>query len=349
MAGAGIKGGNRRLLIAVALSLILHIVIAVLLLRAEVPTVPVERETVRLRVLDRVATAEKTKKAPVEKLEGQVVDVPAPQREEVPDSAKFLSNYNTKVEREVKARRRPSGERRAGAPGPTGRQAIKADGEQALKRPEMKDSKATVDQAESGAPAPKVKDDALRPGNEKLLKGMEMMLVPSLTGSGRGGLHNMQALGGIGGNGQGGSAGMVFQDALMGVPEEGDLTLVNSRKFKYFEYFQRMKDAIRGTWLPSERYRARDPYGKVYGDRDRLTILAVVLNSKGAVTRIDVLQGSGLEFLDDEAVRAFREAGPFPNPPAGLIDDRGQIAFSFGFLLELGQSRARTFWNSGNW
>ena len=42
----------------------------------------------------------------------------------------------------------------------------------------------------------------------------------------------------------------------------------------------------------------------------------------------------GLEFLDDEAVEAFKEAEPFPNPPRQLIEN-GTINFGFGFLFDL--------------
>lgn len=45
---------------------------------------------------------------------------------------------------------------------------------------------------------------------------------------------------------------------------------------------------------------------------------------------------SGIPFLDEEALRAFRDAEPFPNAPKAAIDSRdGLIDFSFGFLFEV--------------
>ena len=47
------------------------------------------------------------------------------------------------------------------------------------------------------------------------------------------------------------------------------------------------------------------------------------------------MRPSGLDFMDEEAKRAFREAQPFPNPPRQLLGESGQISFRFGFLFEL--------------
>jgi hypothetical protein len=47
-----------------------------------------------------------------------------------------------------------------------------------------------------------------------------------------------------------------------------------------------------------------------------------------------------LPFLDDEAIAAFREASPFPNPPQGLLDETGRIRFQFGFFFEIGDRPA---------
>ena len=50
----------------------------------------------------------------------------------------------------------------------------------------------------------------------------------------------------------------------------------------------------------------------------------------------DVHRSSGVDFLDATALDAFRKAQPFVNPPRGLANDHGEIAFVFGFYLEVG-------------
>ncbi|HWM84752.1 MAG TPA: energy transducer TonB, partial [Kofleriaceae bacterium] len=124
--------------------------------------------------------------------------------------------------------------------------------------------------------------------------------------------------------------------------EGGDFTALNSRKWKYATFFNRMKRQVAQNWHPDQVYIRRDPTGNIYGTRDRLTILSVSLKPNGSVAKIYVAKQSGVDFLDDEAVRAFREAQPFPNPPGGLVDARSNlITFSFGFHFGIGGDRSR--------
>jgi TonB family protein len=115
----------------------------------------------------------------------------------------------------------------------------------------------------------------------------------------------------------------------------GDQTLLNSRRFIYATFFNRIKQIVAQHWSPARVYRRRDPYGNVYGSADRYTLLSVVLDKKGKLTDVTVKKTSGLRFLDKEAVRAFRAARHFPNPPTALIGSDGKIRFRFGFMLEL--------------
>ena len=124
--------------------------------------------------------------------------------------------------------------------------------------------------------------------------------------------------------------------------DEGEFTSLNSRKWKYATFFNRMKRQVAQNWHPDQVYLRRDPNGNIYGTRDRLTVLRVSLNPNGSVAKIYVAKQSGVDFLDDEAVRAFNEAQPFPNPPGGLVDPRSNlITFSFGFHFQIGGDRSR--------
>ena len=124
--------------------------------------------------------------------------------------------------------------------------------------------------------------------------------------------------------------------------DEGEFTALNSRKWKYATFFNRMKRQVAQNWHPDQVYLRRDPSGNIYGTRDRLTVLRVSLNPNGSVAKIYVAKQSGVDFLDDEAVRAFNEAQPFPNPPGGLVDPKSHlITFSFGFHFQIGGDRSR--------
>lgn len=123
--------------------------------------------------------------------------------------------------------------------------------------------------------------------------------------------------------------------------EEGETTALNSKRWKYASFFNRLKRQVAQNWRPAEVYQARDPKGNVYGIKNRTTVVRVSLRKNGSVADIHVVKRSGVDFLDDEAVRAFRAAGPFPNPPEALADARDMISFSFSFVLEMSGTRSR--------
>ena len=122
-------------------------------------------------------------------------------------------------------------------------------------------------------------------------------------------------------------------DRLEGV-ELGDENLFNTRRYRFASFFNRIREAVSERWHPEQIHRQRDPYGKIYGEQPRRTVLRVLLNPDGSLHRIYTEQGCGVDYLDEEAIRAMRRAAPFVNPPAELIDPKtGKIEFSFGFVL----------------
>ncbi len=117
--------------------------------------------------------------------------------------------------------------------------------------------------------------------------------------------------------------------------DEGEKTLLNRKQERYWAFFDRVKIQIAEQYSAGQVYRKRDPYGNIYGVKDRYSVIRVTLNSDGTVRQLHVSRPSGLDFVDDEAVRSVREAAPFHNPPEGLKDEDGLIHFSFGFYLEV--------------
>ncbi len=103
-------------------------------------------------------------------------------------------------------------------------------------------------------------------------------------------------------------------------------------------YFNRIKNATAAHWDPMKYARPRDPDGSKFFNRDRSVALAVTLDDHGVLLDVRVARSSGLAFLDDSAIEAFREAQPFPDPPQALIGKNGRIRFTFGFLIETGKN-----------
>ncbi len=132
-------------------------------------------------------------------------------------------------------------------------------------------------------------------------------------------------------------------DAVLNQPK-ADETLLNSRHFKYWAFFQRVKEQVENQWRPGQAIQEWDPNMEHTGNKDRLTILRVTLDKKGKLLRAEVIKDSGLDYLNREALRAFKAAQPFVNPPAAMFDKHGRLTFTFGFLVELSGGPVRFFW-----
>lgn len=112
---------------------------------------------------------------------------------------------------------------------------------------------------------------------------------------------------------------------------EGERTQINALTSLYWSFFQRMREALLREWSPARVLRRHDPTQELYGTRDRYTILQITLNSDGSLRHAIVERSSGLDFLDQEAIRAFQVAAPFANVPEGMKDAQGRASFRFGF------------------
>lgn len=125
--------------------------------------------------------------------------------------------------------------------------------------------------------------------------------------------------------------------------DEGDRTLLNRKHTRYWTFFDRMKRQLQREWNPGREYNKRDPYRNVYGVKDRYTVVNLTLKSDGSVQKLHLSQSSGLDFYDDEAIRALLAAAPFPNPPEGLKDEDGLIHIRYGFYLQISTGSSRFF------
>src|SRR5262245_15419172 len=271
---------------------------------------------------------------------GQVVDLPTPREEKRPDDARFVSEHDSTVQHETKKYGRFEDKSQAGSSEGTASVPHPAspagDGRLAMRTPDLgkflrgqglpgQASRAgkpgaangvpNAGPTEQGGPIPEFgAEGILKPGGGGSRGGKGPSLMPT----------EEQLARAIGGG---------TQDALRDV-EDGDETALNSKRWRFASFFNRVKRQVAEHWHPDEVYRQRDPTGAVYGHKNRYTELRIQLKPDGRLSNVALAQPSGLEFLDDEAVEAFKEAEPFPNPPHQLIEN-GTINFGFGFLFDL--------------
>jgi len=127
----------------------------------------------------------------------------------------------------------------------------------------------------------------------------------------------------------------VPSDYIKGM-NEGDRTALNTREYMFFGYFQRIRNRLDIAWSATLRDKLEKMYRKgrrIASDKEFKTRTWVVLDDKGSVVNVRLMEESGVYDLDDAAIAAFNEAGPFPTPPKGLINERGQVEVNWDFVL----------------
>lgn len=115
-----------------------------------------------------------------------------------------------------------------------------------------------------------------------------------------------------------------------------DRTVLNTREFVYYSYYQRIRERLDRAWVPILKNQLAKYYrtGRhLASDMDHTTRVMVVLNKGGEIIRVKILYESGTRDLDEAAVKAFNHAGPFPNPPKGIVDSNGEIQIPWEFIL----------------
>lgn len=127
----------------------------------------------------------------------------------------------------------------------------------------------------------------------------------------------------------------VAKDYVKGL-EEGHQTLLNTREYVFFSYFERIRKSLDSAWHPILRAHLEKIFraGRhLANETDHTTKILVTLNEGGKIIRVQMVEESGTRDLDDAAIKAFNRAGPFPNPPKGIINASGTIEIRWDFIL----------------
>lgn len=306
----------------VLLSIVFHILVVGTLLVVDrlSPEAPKKTETVSINFL---SPEDLQKMAQVEELAKKKALLPANQiveqsetstNEEAPENARFLSAKNQKVQKQTVAKVHGQFQNvKKAAPEKTG---PKGDGKQknVVKAEESK--KQITKDLFKGFDA------------SEALERQKVSDKQAGLGEGRGnGDQNTGT----------GAETSQTSDYIKDV-EAGLETVLNTREFKYYSYYNRIRRQLSQHW----EGRVREKLSKLFKEgrapaatnQDRITKLMIVLNDKGTLVRVQVLSDSGVRDLDDAAIEAFRAAAPFPNPPKGIIEGDGTVKIRWDFVLE---------------
>ncbi|MEO0295767.1 MAG: energy transducer TonB, partial [candidate division WOR-3 bacterium] len=92
-----------------------------------------------------------------------------------------------------------------------------------------------------------------------------------------------------------------------GSVKSGKELIVNTKEFKYWSYLQKMKQKIEMVWEYPEYARQRGIGGQLK--------INFSIGKDGKIEKMILVDSSGLKVLDDAALKALRDASPFPPFP----------------------------------
>jgi TonB family protein len=267
---------------------------------------------------------------------GRVVELSPEQKasETPPDSARFLSDRNTRVEKQTVSRHAGNHPRVAPRPEPGSDEAPKSGGEGRASRSERGSPGREGARGERVATA--------RPSGELRLPELGEGGDGARADGDRGGEADLslssETLRRI--------AGGPSMDGVGEGLEVGEETWLESREFKYATFMNRMRREIGQQWIPRVRdaQRERDPDGSLFFYKERTVVLGLTLDTDGNVRDLSVLESSSVEFFDRVAVTSVRAAQPFPNPPQGMFRSEPAVRIPFSFTMYPGDGRAALFW-----
>lgn len=264
------------------------------------------------------------------KTKGQIVDQDEKAvNDERDPNAKYLSRHNQKIVQETQAQLHGRYKNSDGNTGPRERVAK-------VGRPSEttgKDTEVNTKQANAEAAAKEVPTKEMLSDNDSPVHSGKTPTLRDLTPSFRPGVPRVDSQDLAQGGGDGPSAN---DDSLKDV-KTGMQTMLSTREFVYFSYYNRIKDKLRQYWEPKikEKVERIVRQGRTIASTgDKITKIIIVLNEQGILQKVQVLSPSGVSDLDDAAVEAFRAAAPFPNPPKGIIESDGTIKIRWDFVLE---------------
>lgn len=314
-----------RFWIALALSVLFHMGLGGGLVFA--PMKPMKREsaksTVELMTPDEMKALLAAAKSAKSNAQQIVTSDEKRLNDEKDAKAKYLSKFDQKVVRETRAMKagkftNEAGKGRAAAPQP------KVAAQPPMESPQTKDAKKTkVEKSQMAtyqngdiAVAPKTGLQAFNPSFRKLPVLPDPTEAEVAAGDGR--------------------EASATDDHLKDVPT-GLQTMLSTREFVYYSYYNRIKDKLRQHWEPKikEKFERIVRQGRtIASEGDKITKVIIILDERGTLIRVQVVSRSGVTDLDDAAVEAFRAAAPFPNPPKGIVEEDGTIKIRWDFVLE---------------
>lgn len=137
-------------------------------------------------------------------------------------------------------------------------------------------------------------------------------------------------------NGREGVAGFARNNDYVEDIPLGDMTKLNTVEYKYYGFYHRIKQRLEQHWGRSLQEKAETIVkrgGRVPASVDKITALSITLDEMGQIVDIELRSSSGVTEFDEAAIDSFNKAGPFPNPPTGMMVN-GMAKIEWGFVVK---------------
>lgn len=137
-------------------------------------------------------------------------------------------------------------------------------------------------------------------------------------------------------NGQAKESGLSANNDFVEDVPLGDMTRLNTVEYKYYGFYHRIKQKLEQYWGNSIQKKAHALWKsgrRMPASENKITSLEVTLDKKGKIVSVNVKGSSGVRELDEAAVESFNQAGPFPNPPKGMVKN-GRARIQWGFVVK---------------
>lgn len=116
----------------------------------------------------------------------------------------------------------------------------------------------------------------------------------------------------------------------------GDVTQLNTQEYMYYGFYHRIRQRLEQHWGNTLQEKADYLFrrgGRMPANENMITALVVTMDQAGQIIDVKVKSTSGINELDSAAVESFNRAGPFPNPPEGMIKN-GRVQIEWGFVVK---------------
>jgi TonB family protein len=114
----------------------------------------------------------------------------------------------------------------------------------------------------------------------------------------------------------------------------GGENMLNTQESIFYSFYARLYEAIGPVWQSRIR---ETPQRLALQPREYRTEVDVVLDENGFVLEVRRLRGSGIEEFDRAIEDSWKKVGPFPNPPQALLNSSHQIHTGWTFSVNVEQ------------